>query len=76
VRGEAADSVAEYLRYHQIVGDADGGIPFTDTEFAVSQRFNPDLICLTLGLKTVPTLVPSLQPAIYSPPFLRSNTVR
>jgi hypothetical protein len=38
VRGEAADSVAEYLRYHQIVGDADGGIPFTDTEFAVSQR--------------------------------------
>lgn len=35
VRGEAADSVAEYLRYRQIVGDADGGVPFTEKEYEV-----------------------------------------
>jgi len=36
VRGSAADSVAEYLRYRQIVGDADGGVPFTDKQYLVS----------------------------------------
>eukprot|EP00035_Acanthoeca_spectabilis_P010031 m.177105 g.177105 ORF g.177105 m.177105 type:complete len:50 (+) comp14906_c0_seq10:87-236(+) len=38
VRREAADSVAEYLRYREIVGDEDGGKLFTEEEYTV-RRF-------------------------------------
>mmetsp|Transcript_37434 Transcript_37434/g.98171 ORF Transcript_37434/g.98171 Transcript_37434/m.98171 type:complete len:236 (-) Transcript_37434:93-800(-) len=33
IRAEAADSVAEYLRYRAIVGDADGGVTFTEEQY-------------------------------------------
>lgn len=36
VRGEAADSVAEYIKYREIVGNADGGRLLTDEEYMVS----------------------------------------
>eukprot|EP00038_Savillea_parva_P013872 m.213080 g.213080 ORF g.213080 m.213080 type:complete len:284 (+) comp26364_c0_seq1:116-967(+) len=38
VRGEAADSVAEYIKYRHIVGNADGGRLLTDAEYTAFKR--------------------------------------